>query len=426
MLDNGRLRYGIYQNNQTRTIDSPLGYNDGQWHQVVVTQGSNGQRMYVDGAQVATSNFTTPQNYTGYWRVGSDPTWGGATSNNFAGTIDEVSIYPRVLPLATVGQHWAFGAPNQAPTAVFTSSCNRLACSFDGSGSADANGSIASYAWQFGDGETGTGATPSHTYAAAGTYNAVLTVTDNEGASTTVTHAVTVTIPPNQPPTAAFSPSCTDLQCGFDASGSTDADGSIASYAWQFGDGDTGTGASPSHTYAAGGSYDVVLTVTDNDGRRDGRDAHGHGRAAEPGADGRVRDRLHQPGVLVRRLGGDRRGRHDRVLRVGLRRRPDRHRQDAVAHVHRGRHVRRQADGDGRRRRHRRRHPRGHRGAGERRPGGGVHVELPGARLLVRRLRLVRHRRHVASYAWDFGDGDTGTGASPSHTYAARARTPSR
>jgi PKD repeat protein len=266
MADNGRLRYGIYQNNQTRIIESPLSYNDGQLHQVVVTQGSNGQRLYVDGAQVASSNFQTPQNYTGFWRVGTDGTWGGATSNNFAGTIDEVAIYPRVLNAATVGQHWAFGAPNQAPVAAFTSSCTVLACSFDGSGSADADGSIVSYEWQFGDGETGTGASPSHTYAAAGSYDVVLSVTDDEGAVTTVTHTVTVTIPPNEPPTAAFTSDCTNLACSFDGTGSADTDGTIASYAWQFGDGETGTGASPSHTYPAGGTFDVVLTVTDDDG----------------------------------------------------------------------------------------------------------------------------------------------------------------
>ena len=60
--------------------------------------------------------------------------------------------------------------PNQAPTAAFTSSCTNATCSFDGSGSTDSDGSVASYAWKFGDGSTGTGATPSHTYAAAGTY----------------------------------------------------------------------------------------------------------------------------------------------------------------------------------------------------------------------------------------------------------------
>ncbi|MDH3458376.1 MAG: PKD domain-containing protein, partial [Gemmatimonadota bacterium] len=55
----------------------------------------------------------------------------------------------------------------------------------------------------------------------------------------------------------------------FDGSGSTDPDGTIVSYEWDFGDGATGTGVSPSHTYAAAGTYDVTLTVTDNDGATD-------------------------------------------------------------------------------------------------------------------------------------------------------------
>jgi PKD repeat protein len=70
----------------------------------------------------------------------------------------------------------------------------------------------------------------------------------------------------NAPPVADFTSNCTNLNCTFDASGSHDPDGSIASYAWDFGDGNTGTGASPSHSYATGGTYHVHLTVTDNGG----------------------------------------------------------------------------------------------------------------------------------------------------------------
>ena len=80
---------------------------------------------------------------------------------------------------------------NATPTAAFTSSAVNLAASFDGSGSSDPDGTIASYAWDFGDGDTGTGATPSHTYATAGTYTVKLTVTDNGGATDTVTKPVT-------------------------------------------------------------------------------------------------------------------------------------------------------------------------------------------------------------------------------------------
>jgi len=75
---------------------------------------------------------------------------------------------------------------------------------------------------------------------------------------------VTVTAP-NQPPTANFTFSCSGLTCSF-TSTSSDPDGSIASYSWTFGDGGTSTAQNPSHSYAAGGSYPVTLTVTDNQG----------------------------------------------------------------------------------------------------------------------------------------------------------------
>ena len=73
------------------------------------------------------------------------------------------------------------GFTNQAPTASFTKSCTNLSCQFDGSGSSDPDGSVVSYAWNFGDGSTGTGVSPSHGYATAGTYTVTLTVTDDRG-----------------------------------------------------------------------------------------------------------------------------------------------------------------------------------------------------------------------------------------------------
>lgn len=64
-------------------------------------------------------------------------------------------------------------------------------------------------------------------------------------------------------PTASFTVDCTELACDFDASGSTAGDASITSYDWTFGDGNTGSGATVSHTYGADGTYTVELTVTD-------------------------------------------------------------------------------------------------------------------------------------------------------------------
>ncbi len=156
--------------------------------------------------------------------------------------------------------------PNQAPAAAFTSSCTSTACDFDASGSTDADGSVVSWAWDFGDGATATGRTPSHDFVTSGTRQVTLTVTDDEGASGSVVVPVQVTRT-NAPPTAAFTTTCRYLVCTFDASGSGDSDGTVASYAWDFGDGtsDTTTSATTTHTYTDAGSYTPGLTVTDND-----------------------------------------------------------------------------------------------------------------------------------------------------------------
>src|SRR5882762_2363602 len=154
--------------------------------------------------------------------------------------------------------------PNQPPVAAFSSSCTQLTCNFT-STSSDPDGTIASYAWTFGDGGTASTQNPSHLYTAGGTYTVTLTVTDNQSATGSVSHPVTVTAPPppNQPPVAAFTSTCTQLTCNF-TSTSSDPDGTIASYAWTFGDGGTASTQNPSHPYTAGGTYTVTLTVTDN------------------------------------------------------------------------------------------------------------------------------------------------------------------
>ncbi|WP_062005562.1 PKD domain-containing protein [Arthrobacter alpinus] len=72
--------------------------------------------------------------------------------------------------------------------------------------------------------------------------------------------------PVNTAPVAAFTNTVSALDLGVNAAGSTDADGSIASYAWNFGDGALGSGVTATHSYSAAGSYTVTLTVTDNKG----------------------------------------------------------------------------------------------------------------------------------------------------------------
>ncbi|MGK2875867.1 MAG: PKD domain-containing protein [Nocardioides sp.] len=148
---------------------------------------------------------------------------------------------------------------NKLPQATFASSCTELQCSFSSTGSSDPDGTIASYHWSFGDGQTGSGANPAHTYTAGGTYSVTLTVTDNEGGQGTYTATVTL----NAAPVADFTPECDLLSCTF-TSTAYDPDGTIASYAWDFGDGQTSTTTSPTHVYSTPGTYPVSLTVVDN------------------------------------------------------------------------------------------------------------------------------------------------------------------
>jgi PKD repeat protein len=153
------------------------------------------------------------------------------------------------------------------PAAKLAYGCTWLACSFDASGSTPGSSPIASYAWTFGDGASGSGVTASHTYAAGGTFTVTLTVTDTQGQAGTQSQQVTVAA--QQPPVASFTFSCLMLGCTFDGSGSAPGSLPIASYAWQYGDGGTasGTAATSSHSYAATGAYTVTLTVTDTSGR---------------------------------------------------------------------------------------------------------------------------------------------------------------
>ena len=268
MQDNGQLVFGTWTG-QTNTITSGSTYNDGQWHHVVATQGSpDGMKLYVDGALVGTNPQTSAQDYTGYWKVGGDYTW-GSSSQYFAGTIDEAAVYPTVLTASQVATDYSLGStglpPNQPPVAKISAAQTNLDLFADGTGSTDPDGTVSAWAWNFGDGQTGTGSTVSHHYAVAGTYVVSLTVTDNRGGTNTITQSV-VAVAPNVLPTAAFTSTPTNLSVAFDGSTSTDSDGTIASYAWTFGDGSTGTGVNPTHVYATGGTFSVALTVTDNRG----------------------------------------------------------------------------------------------------------------------------------------------------------------
>ena len=150
-----------------------------------------------------------------------------------------------------------------APTASFSAtvdSGNVLRWNFDASGS---SGQITSYAWTFGDGNSGTGQTTARTYSRGGSYTVTLTVT-GPGGSDSAMQSISVSTPPAQPK-ASFTFSVTGYQVSFRSTST----GSNLSFSWDV-DGDNAEDYSvqnPTHTYASSrATYTVTLTVSNTAG----------------------------------------------------------------------------------------------------------------------------------------------------------------
>lgn len=144
---------------------------------------------------------------------------------------------------------------------------------FDGSDSDGGSSSITSYEWDFSDGSTATGETVEHSFDSDGTYDVTLTITNEDGE--TDTDLVTVEI--DSDPTAAFSVSpdnpIVEDDLTFDGTDSSGGVGSITDYEWDLGDGTTDSGEVITHSYAEEGSYEVTLTVTNDEGKSDSQTA---------------------------------------------------------------------------------------------------------------------------------------------------------
>jgi cytochrome c len=158
-------------------------------------------------------------------------------------------------------------APTVEATGDPTAGKPPLAVQFSATGS-DPDGDALTYKWDFGDGGTSLLQNPSHTYATAGTYTAKVTVSDGKGGTGTATVQVTVG---NRGPSVALAATPISgrapLNVSFTATGS-DPDGDALTYAYDFGDGKTGTGRTPTHKYAKAGVYTAKVTVTDTGGAK--------------------------------------------------------------------------------------------------------------------------------------------------------------
>ena len=214
--------------------------------------------------------------------VGSD-----ATVTMITGTWTvEVTITDALGVTSSASRDYTVGATqasNEAPVAVLNATPDTgtlpLVVSLDAGLSADPDGTLTKYEWDFdGDGtydlDSGTTSTAQHTYPAAGTYHAKVRVTDdgNPALTATATHTITVTLPPNKPPTVSVAANpgtgVAPLAVNLTAT-AADPDGAIAKYEWDFdGDGtfdqDTGTTATVAHTYPTPGTYQAKVRVTDN------------------------------------------------------------------------------------------------------------------------------------------------------------------
>ena len=167
----------------------------------------------------------------------------------------------------------------------------------------------------------------------------VVTATATTPAGSTSEFSNNVLVPTsgvgNQPPTASFTPTCTGLVCNFDGGASSDPDGTITSYTWDFGDTQTGSGGTVQHGFVAPGTYTVTLTVTDNLG------ATGSASATVDVVDLPPARRVHRQllgGRLhVRRVHVVRPRQRDQLVHMGLRRREHRQRGDRGPHLRRNR-----------------------------------------------------------------------------------------
>jgi PKD repeat protein len=140
------------------------------------------------------------------------------------------------------------------PVAGFSSNAIGFALSFTNT----STGAYTSYAWDFGDGNSSTDMNPSHTYAGPGTYQVCL-IAGNQCGSDTICQTLNITCAPAN---ASWSYLSSTLTASF-----TDMTaGNPTAWAWDFGDGNTSTVQNPTHTYAAGGTYNVCLTTTDSCG----------------------------------------------------------------------------------------------------------------------------------------------------------------
>jgi PKD repeat protein len=145
------------------------------------------------------------------------------------------------------------------PIASFTTDVSQGAAPLVVSFRNQSQGQVTSYSWDFGDGGSSTQASPTYVYQTPGTYEATLRVT-GPGGTSNVSKQITVSSP--SAPIAAFTPSQTSGNAPLSVTFNNQSQGQVTSYAWDFGDGGSSNQTSPTHTFTAEGTYNVILQAT--------------------------------------------------------------------------------------------------------------------------------------------------------------------
>jgi mono/diheme cytochrome c family protein len=212
----------------------------------------------------------------------TQPGWcvaGSTGCSNSAGTPPNVVLDPAPPPPLNNPPLADAGGP-------YSGEAGTTLVQFDGSGSSDPDGDAITYAWDFGDGNGASGMMPTHTYASADNFVVTLVVNDGWADSAPAITSAAITAPAvNLAPVAvpggpyAGAPGQT---INFDGSASADPNGDPLIFSWDFGDGSTGSGVSPTHSYTAAGNYTVILVV--NDGEFDSAPAESSAEISDPTA----------------------------------------------------------------------------------------------------------------------------------------------
>jgi PKD repeat protein len=154
---------------------------------------------------------------------------------------------------------------NVEPTAAFTYACSNLVCTFTDQ-SSDADGSIDSRSWDFGDGGSGTNATQNHTYASAGTYQVKVEATDNGGKSKTSAAQAVIVTAGSATVQADFDVTCAGSTCTLDNTSAVPSGALSTTWAWDFGDqNQTSTDEEPGsvvYTVSEPTTFTIILVVT--------------------------------------------------------------------------------------------------------------------------------------------------------------------